>query len=260
MLIDLPLCDLLAGRPICVHASMRAFDPRADADALLDVLLDLGCTVLMPTFSYAFEQPPPAGVRPARNGMDYDHTGSPHSRVFDASANELSRSDMGALPAALLERNRVRGDHPLNSFAATGPLAADLIGRQSLQNVYGPFEGLIEHDGLVVLAGVGCTSMTLIHYAEQQAGRAMFQRWAKDRDSTVVACATGSCSMAFGRFDTVLSQDTFEVSGSTWRVMDASTAADQAKRAIMADPAITHCGRAGCQRCHDAVAGGPLRG
>ena len=257
MLTD-QVCEEIAGKPLCVHASMRSFTPRLAPDVLLDALLGLGCTIMMPTFTYALEQPPPAVGRPERNGMDDSFGGRGHGRCYDSAENELSQADMGALPAALLRRSRERGEHPLNSFASVGPLSAELIARQTLQDVYGPFEALIEHDGLVLLAGVGCTSLTLIHYAEQLAGRTLFQRWARVADGCVVACATGSCSTAFDRFDEVLSERAFEVRGSRWRIMEAGTAASQAAAAIRADQRMTHCGRSTCLRCRDGLAGGPL--
>lgn len=259
-LIPEDLQETLRGRPVCVHASMRSLSPRVAADSLIDAFLGLDCTVLVPTFTYALEQPPPSLGVPERNGMDVGSARlvPEHDRRYDSNGNTLSLADMGALPQAVLQRDRERGEHPLNSFAAIGPLARDLITRQTLQNVYGPFEGLLEHDGLVVLAGVGCTSMTLIHFAEERAGRNLFQRWAKDRDGRVVASATGSCSLAFDRFDPVLEGRTVDVSGSTWRILDANAATRAATAAILADASITACGRRSCLRCRDAVAGGPV--
>ena len=259
-LIPKALQETLRGKPVAIHASMRSFRPRIDADALLDAVLDIDCTVLVPAFTYALEQPPPPDGVPDRNGMDVDSARAApgHDRRYDARGDTLSLADMGALPQAVLRRARERGEHPLNSFAAIGPLARELIGRQTLQNVYGPFDGLLEHDGLVVLAGVGCTSMTLVHFAEERAGRRLFQRWAKDRYGRLVACATGSCSVAFDRFEPVLEGPSVDVSGSTWRILDANAATRAATDAILADASITACGRRSCLRCRDAVAGGPV--
>ena len=257
-LISESLRRRLEGRPLCVHASMRSFAPRLSADVVLDALLAIDCTIMVPTFTYELEQPAPDAERPPRNGTDYSRKRSEHEHRYDARQNELSRREMGALPAALLERDRIRGEHPLNSFAAVGRLAGELIERQTYQDVYQPFASLIEHDGYVVLMGVGCTSMTLIHYAEERAGRSLFQRWARDRNGQRVVCATGSCSTAFGRFDRMLQEERVTVSGSLWRVIPAAAAVEAASSAIRENPTITACGRAGCLRCRDAVAGGPL--
>jgi aminoglycoside 3-N-acetyltransferase len=86
---------------------------------------------------------------------------------------------MGAIPAAVVTREgRARGVHPLNSFSALGPRADELIRDQTAIDVYAPFEHLREMGGSVVMMGVGLDSMTLLHYAEQLAGRALFIRWA----------------------------------------------------------------------------------
>jgi len=87
--------------------------------------------------------------------------------------------------------------------------------------VFKPLRALSETGGYVVLMGVGLEAMTLIHLAEQMAGRNRFRRWANGPDG---------------------------------RPMEVAT------RAIEDDASITHCGDAECGRCDDAVMGGPLIG
>jgi aminoglycoside 3-N-acetyltransferase len=92
----------------------------------------------------------------------------------------------------------VRGNHPLNSFSAIGPLADELIRTQSLLNVYGPLQALYKHPATyMVLIGVDLTKATPIHFAEEKAGRRLFRRWAKLLDGTVHEVAVGSCSEGF---------------------------------------------------------------
>src|SRR5689334_13410001 len=58
----------LGQQPLCVHASFRSFGGVSGGPAaVVDGLLDEGCTVLVPTFSWGYEVPPPPGLRPARN-------------------------------------------------------------------------------------------------------------------------------------------------------------------------------------------------
>src|SRR4051812_22617738 len=64
----------LAGRTVIVHASLRAFGTAISggADTFLDALLKRGCTVVAPAFTEPqFRVTAPAGMRPARNGLDY---------------------------------------------------------------------------------------------------------------------------------------------------------------------------------------------
>ena len=62
-------------RPLMVHASLRSFAApiAGGADALLDVLLTRGRTVMVPAFTEPqFGLTAPATLRPARNGIDYN--------------------------------------------------------------------------------------------------------------------------------------------------------------------------------------------
>ena len=92
------------------------------------------------------EQPAPAGDRPSQNGWAYDEwMPSSHERRFDIRGQHLSLSEMGIFPATLLSRSeRVRGNHPINSFAGVGPRASEIIDMQAPHRVYGPFEKLCE--------------------------------------------------------------------------------------------------------------------
>ncbi|HIG39255.1 MAG: AAC(3) family N-acetyltransferase [bacterium] len=256
----------LANKPLCIHASMRSFgDLKTKAESIADQLLDAGCTLVVPTFTYRLEQPPPAHDRPQQNGWNYldknddVHKRSEHDLVFRASENELSLREMGAFPAAVLERQgRKRGNHPLNSFAAIGPCADDIISTQTPEDVYGPLEKIIELGGGVLLMGVGYTSMTLLHLAERNAGRILFRRWAKNSAGKVIACATGGCSNGFDRFEQVLSPTEMYAGESRWRLLDASETLTQATDALKRSPAFARCADKTCLRCHDGVLGGPL--
>lgn len=253
----------LSGQPLCVHSSLRSFGQvEGGAVTVVRALLDEECTVLVPTFSLTFSIPPPPDMRPPRNAWDYDHPIPDPlgvGRSYTPETNEVG-GWLGVIPATVLEmEGRVRGNHPLNSFSAVGPLAHELVDRQAPDDVYAPLERLAELGGYVVLMGVGLTSMTLIHLAERMAGRTMFRRWANDIDGAAMMVEVGSCSTGFDRFDPVLAP--FErrtmVGDSSWRIFPAGPALEAATQAIRDDPTITHCGKADC-RCNDAVLGGPI--
>lgn len=254
----------LSGRPLCVHASLRSFGRvEGGAAAVVDALLAEGCTVLVPAFSSGFRMPPPPGWRLPRNGWNYDaYPGSADGagKAFAPESNEID-ADMGAIPAAVLARpDRRRGYHPGDSVAAIGPLAQALVAGQAPLDVYAPLEELGRRCGAVVLMGVGLDKMTLLHLAERRAGRRLFWRWASGRGGQAVEIETGGCSDGFPRLEQVLGplQRTTIVGQSRWRAFDARAAVEAATRAIQQEPTVTHCGRADCERCNDAVAGGPL--
>lgn len=258
----------LADRPVMVHSSLRSFGEPVEggADALLDLFLTRGCTVLVPTFSESqFGAVPPATMRPDRNAIDYAELPAEAPAVQEVPAyavdSTVVNAGMGLLPARLLARaDAVRGLHPLNSFAALGPQARDLIAAQSPADVYGPVRLLTEHNGTALLMGVGLNRMTALHYAEQQSGRRLLVRWARDYDGRVSMVETGSCSEGFPRLDPFLRPvvRTAQVGDSRWAAYPLKEALAAASEAMSADQTVTRCPNEGCLRCRDSVAGGPI--
>ncbi len=171
---------------MCVHSSLRSFGHVAGGAAMVvQSFLDEGCTLLVPTFSSSFEIAPPPHLRFARNGWRYDNDAAarPHTdRIFTTESQELD-DYMGAIPAAVVARSdRVRGLHPLDSFTAVGRRAVEIVAGQAPTDVYAPLVALAQAGGSVLLMGVGLERMTLLHLAENVAGRVLFRRWANDRD------------------------------------------------------------------------------
>ncbi|MGC5033857.1 AAC(3) family N-acetyltransferase [Micromonospora sp. DT229] len=257
----------LTKRTVMLHTSLRSFRTVLDggADAILDTLLNRGCTVMVPTFTEPqFAVAAPTDMRPVRNGVDYaavsvDDTSletSPY-RVDCGLINPL----LGLLPAVLVGRSdAVRGRHPLNSFAAIGPEAAEIIGAQSPDDVYGPIRALADRDGVILLIGVGLNRMTALHLAEHRSGRRMFRRWARDIDGATRMVEVGSCSAGFPKLEPVLSPlaQSIMVGASRWRAFPARQTLAAATAAIVAQQDITRCPAAGCMLCRDAIAGGPM--
>jgi aminoglycoside 3-N-acetyltransferase len=261
----------IENRPVCLHSSLRSHGHvEGGAATVVDAFLDAGATLLVPTFGgsrYAVAAPP--DLRPPRNGISYDGWTDQGGLPVDPAAagfagREFTTSDndtlMGAIPAEVLRRpGRARGNHQLNSFAAIGPGATELIRGQTPADVYAPLAALAGRGGLVVLAGVGLTSMTLLHYAEQVAGRVLLRRWAL-AGGKVVMVAVGGCSDGFERFAGPLgpAETTATVGRSHWRIFPAAAVVGIAAAIIRRDPDSTRCARAYCEQCTDKALGGPL--
>ena len=248
---------------VCIHSSMRSFKPRIEASTIIQAFLDRDSTVLVPSFSYFHEVSPPADDRPQANGIDYDDSDinpvSTHS-FYHQSDNDLSVRDMGSFPAALLTmKKRERGDHPLNSFAAIGDHAEDLVRGQTWEDVYSPLRKLVEADGYLLLMGTDLTSLTFIHYAEQVAGRNLFIRWARDREGAIQRVRVGSCSRAFNNLQLSIDHLRKDVQfrRSRCQLLPAKQTLDAFVSAIRSNPGITQCKDSMCLRCHSAVHGGP---
>ena len=250
----------LRNQPVCLHSSLRSFGTvESGAQAVIQGFLDGGCTVMAPTFIYETSVPPPAGSGLQKNGMD-DYQKVQGDIILYSPESIAVSSDMGAVPKALVQTpGRVRGDHPLDSFSAVGPLAHNLIAGQTGTDVYAPFRSLAEHGGYVILIGVGLTSMTLLHEAERLAGRNLFWRWAKDKNGETVSVRVGGCSDGFEALAPAMSglERTHRVGQSLWRVYPVQETLDRASATIRAEPNITHCNDAMCSRCNDAALGGP---
>ena len=263
---DAAAANGLSDGALCVHSSLSSFGRVAGgARAVVDGLLDAGCTVMVPAFTYDFAVAQPPGRELSRNAWgDRDDEGLPPAteEVYTPERNDVHES-MGAIPAAVLEtKGRARGDHPLNSFAAAGPAARELVAGQAPLDVFAPFRELARLNGYVVMMGVDLRMMTALHLAERMAGRALFRRWATGHDGGVVEAECGGCSRGFGAIEPALGpvERRATVGDSLWRIFPIAGVLERASAAIRERPDITRCEVAGCDRCDDAIAGGPVLG
>ncbi|MER6914488.1 AAC(3) family N-acetyltransferase [Streptomyces sp. NPDC000594] len=258
----------LSGLPVLVHASLRSFGaPLAGgAAALADALLERGCTVLVPAFTephFGVAPPPSPSMRPDRNGLDYTRpwpAGPASAPAVYTPGCGLVNDRLGVFPAALLTRPGLRrGGHPLNSFAAVGPLAAELVDGQTPVDVYAPLRALAERNGRSLLIGVGLNRMTALHLAEEQSGRRLFRRWARTADGRTAQVEVGSCSEGFPRLEPRLSAcaRTTSVGDAVWRSYPVRETLATVVPLLARDPGLTRCSPE-CAACRDATAGGPL--
>jgi len=257
----------LAGRCVNVHSSFKTFGVPVEggADGVIDAFLARGCTLMVPAFDSDCELYPPPHLRPARNGTGdyaaYDTRSYPPPKTFTTDSNDLTVAELGILPKTLLLRpERKRGYNPIDSIAALGPRAAELVAGQSAEALWDPFARLCANDGYVLLMGVPLTRATILHYAEQVAKRAPFVRWANNPQGVLMPCRIGSCSSGFDNLDDVLRpiETTLTVGHSLWRCFPAQQMVSLAAEAMQQTPEITRCPEPVCPRCQDAIAGGPV--
>jgi aminoglycoside 3-N-acetyltransferase len=253
----------LSGAVICLHSSLKSFGRvEGGAETVLQAFLQNGCTLLVPAFTYDCEVPIPEGHHLARNAYNPHDVSSYEDALGYDPSSDLISPEMGQIPARLLALpGHLRGAHPLNSFAALGPRAEALIRAQAALNVYGPYKVAFERENaFLVLAGVDLTSATPLHYAEERAGRRLFRRWAKLADGSIIETEVGSCSDGFNRLLAPLHplETQARVGQSLWRIYPLRPFIETASAVIRRDPEITRCIDPFCQRCADAIAGGPL--
>lgn len=260
----------LSGRAVCLHSSLRAHGPvEGGAAAIVDAFLAEGVTLLVPTFCSRFALAAPADLRPARNGADTSGWGpeggfplDPEGVAGEEYTPSYDGTNLGAIPTEVLRRpGRRRGDHPFSSFTGIGPDAAELIDAQTPDDPNAPLRALAARGGLVVLAGVDLTSMTILHHAEEVAGQVLFRSWALV-GGHIAMVPIGGCSEGFERLAPVLApvETRLTVGAGRWRVYPAGAAVHRAAAAIRAEPGLTHCPDPRCRKCHDAALGGPILG
>ena len=253
-------------KPLLVHSSLRSFGRVSGGPkTVIDGLLAQGCTVMVPTFSHIYEITPPDEDRPLRNGIDYatyqmDPAGA--KLIYSTDSNKINdtKYSMGVIPKFLLSMDgRHRGNQPRGSFAAIGPLSAELIAPQSPLDMFSPIDKLSSLGGMVVLMGVGLTRMTALHLAEKMSGRVPFRRWVNGEDGKPLQVEFGACSEGFDNLEPILSdlEEQTMVGNSLWRIFPADELLKHASTAIKENPMITHCNKK-CQYCDDAIAGGPI--
>ena len=172
----------LAGHAVMVHSSLNSFGwVESGAQTVIDGILGQECTIMVPTFSRAYELLPRQDERIPRNGKEYEGGLElpPGSDPIYAPDSNVVNPSMGTIPATLLAMSgRVRSVHARQSFTAVGPLAEELAADQTVEDVFAPIRNLGRMQGFVVLMGVGLTKMTALHFAEEMAGRRPFRRWA----------------------------------------------------------------------------------
>jgi aminoglycoside 3-N-acetyltransferase len=234
---------------IIAHASIAAFGEVAGgADTIVGALLSTCGTVIMPAFTYRTMITPLIG--PPENAIDYNSTEE------DNLAAEFFRPDMpvdsamGVVAEALRRHPMAtRSSHPLLSFS--GVHAEEALQSQTLEEPLAPIEWLAEYDGDVLLLGVGHTVNISLHYAEKQAGRKQFLRWALTPEGVVPCPGWPGCPDGFQaiapRLEGVIHR--VPLGGSAVEVVPLRDLIHIAVSWIHEDPRALLCDRLGCERC-----------
>lgn len=244
---------------VIVHASLRSFGTvEGGAHAVCHAMADVCGTVLMTAGTWeSTGLPAPPGLARPLNGF----TPAASWAEFDAALAEARPFSydlpvdryLGRIAETFRQEfEHERGPHPLFSYLAIGRHARDLIAAQRLDLPLGPLDVLEELNGHVLLLGVGHTSNTTIHRAEQRLGRSLFYRYAKTAPGSWAEFPNLSGeSHRFDDLEPALAPKTTEVTIGDCRarlvaVRDVLAATD---RAVRADPRALLCHDPACERC-----------
>ena len=268
--IKTALHDLSVGdAPVAVHSSLSSFGCIAGgAGTIVAALLDVCSTVLMPAYSSIGRTRPPDHDRPRQNGTDYRfYNQLAHAQItpFDPmlfGVDSPINQDMSIIPKTLLAvPGTIRSAHPSVSWAAHGKDAQWYVEPHPPHDPLLPLKKLIAADGYVLLLGVSLAACAALHLAEEYAGRCPFIRWVLYADGSVRRVREYRCSAGFPCLAPLLDGLARRACiGSCEAVVYPAPALVERSAVIMRDtPTITCCRDGlGCERCMDAVKGGPI--
>jgi len=243
-----------------VHSSLSAFGwVEGGAEAVVDALVAVFSTVMVPSFTYEAFAPVPKGVFIERNGLERGSRLPDEGRLTFHGDMPVSR-EIGIIPETLRRRTgAVRSSHPTESFAAIGHGTRELVATQTIDDPLAPIRALTDAGGWILMVGADLAGCTPIHLAESVAGRRLFIRWSMARDGTVFPVRVSGCSRGFGALEPVVAPIAREakIGNARVRAYPAGEFVRLVANAIRRNGEITMCASR-CARCVDVVAGGPI--
>ncbi|HKL75649.1 MAG TPA: AAC(3) family N-acetyltransferase [Halanaerobiales bacterium] len=164
---------LKKGSTVIVHSSLSSLGwvcggPVTLIDALMEVITKSG-NIIMPTHNGNYSEPKYWG-NPAVPESWWDSI----RNEMPAFRPEVTPTrGVGVVPENFRKYpNTVRSSHPINSFAAWGKNADEIIANHDLNSSLGeksPLQKIYDLNGKILLIGVGHESNTSLHLAEYKA-------------------------------------------------------------------------------------------
>lgn len=238
------------GDSVIVHSSLRSLGhveggPDTVIDALLDAINPSG-NLMLPTFNYTLLPSEPY----------YDPANTPcHTGIIPETARKRPEA--------------IRSLSPTHSVTVIGPDAEELTRGHLQVRTFGigsPLDRLAARGGKVLLLGVGHTSCSMIHVAEEHAGIPKGS-WYDELpvmkvrlpDGTIVTHrrdTSPSCSAAFGGAEWTLRQHgeirDLRVNSCLMQLMHGADIIRRICAAIWEKPDILLCTWLGCKPCREA--------
>lgn len=252
----------IVGKRVVVHSSLRSFGHvDGGAETVVSEMINSFETILVPGFCWESNAPPPSHDRPEQNGCDYsfyDNWTKPAKPFILEYAGVEPKMGIISQTFAKLPQSQ-RSDHAWYSWIAYGQLADQLVNQHPWETTHLPLERLAELDGQIVLLGVGISSCTAIHIAEERAGRRPFVRWATDKNGQIKRVGAGGCGKGFDNLMPYCQQLFSETYIGSSRVLTTPLKSfiEHTTSLIQSLPEITRCSDT-CIRCRDAILGGPI--
>lgn len=242
----------LGNKPAIAHASLRSYgEIEGGAGTVLRALLSAVDGLMLPAFTYKTMVTPEVG--PPNNGLSYGSQRDLNLMAIPFQVKMTVDPLIGKLAESLRRfPGAIRTSHPVLSFVGIQLDAALAV--QTLFNPFAPIGWLADRDGWVLLLGVDHTVNTSIHYAERQAGRRQFVRWALTGNRAVACPGYPGCSDGFEaiRPDLEGVSRRAPVGKSLIEAIPLRRLLQTVETRIKKDPLALLCQRSQCERC-DAV-------
>ncbi|MEG5099217.1 MULTISPECIES: AAC(3) family N-acetyltransferase [unclassified Microcoleus] len=253
----------LIGKRVVVHSSLRSFgNVIGGVDTVVTEMINSFETILVPAFCWDSNAPPPPHDRPEQNGCDYSfYEGwtKPLKPFIVESAGIEPKMGIISRKFVSLPLSR-RSAHAWHSWVAWGSMAEQLVENHSWETTNLPLERLANLDGQLLLMGVGLSSCTAIHIAEERAGRRPFIRWATDRNGEVKRVRAAGCAKGFDKLIPYCCRELFsETYVGDCRILSTPLEPfiEHMVKVISSHRELTPCSDT-CLRCRDVLLGGPL--
>lgn len=238
-------------KDIIAHVHLPSLGPvKGEAEAVLQAIMAVSGTVVMPAFTYQTQIIPQVG--PPDNAIEYG-TGD----LVNAKA-EIFRPDLPVHPDIGVvaetfrqERFTLRSTHPIYSFIAQGPNARQALSSQTRENPLGPIAFLEAQDGAVLLMGVDQRQNFSLHLAEQRAGRKTFTRWALTIDDIEELHHIPGCSYGFNDVWRELMEfaEVTQIGMARCELIQLEPMLQYVEARLRDDPSFMLCDRPSCLSC-----------
>jgi aminoglycoside 3-N-acetyltransferase len=239
----------LGNQPVIAHASLKSFGQvEGGAVTVVEALLTSFKTVIVPSFTYKTMVFPLTG--PQDNAITYGAR-QDLNRLAEFFTPSMPVDPLiGTIPDTLRKHPRaMRTEHPILSFA--GVNAGQFLRAQTLSDPFAPLGMLEKTNGWVLLLGVDHTVNTSIHFAEKQAGRRTFVRWALAPQGVRECPGFPGCSAGFQAIAPDVESVTrwVQIGAAMVRAVPLQDLFRAVIWRIKQDPLALLCQQEDCERC-----------
>lgn len=243
------------GVPVIIHTNPAALNQvRGKGETLLGALFSFSEKVITPAFTPSTLVIPQDGLE--NNGIRYGSGAD--TNAFASIFSDSLHPDASTSPLAstiLKLPDGKRSNHPVLSFA--GVNLDSVLLTQTLLEPLGPLRALSELNGWVLLFGTDLSNNSVIHWAEKEAGRKLFTRWAMTKTGIAECPSMPGCSRGFAKINPMVEaiEHKIELGSIPLRAFPIKVFSDFVKNLIQEKPDSLLCDEPDCLCCNDVRKG-----